>query len=48
MTKLQSKPNDTREEKPPVLSSWNKLYAVVFFNLVFLIVLFYLFTKIFS
>ncbi|MBN2413102.1 hypothetical protein JXQ31_15555 [candidate division KSB1 bacterium] len=48
MIKNQSNNFDTTEERPPVLSSWNKLYAVVLFNLVFLIVIFYLFTKIFS
>lgn len=36
------------EEKPPVLSSWNQLYAIVLINLVVLIVLFYIFTKAFS
>lgn len=45
---LQNKQPGTQEEPPPVLSSWTKLYAVVFFNLVFLIMLFYLFTKVFS
>ena len=39
---------DEREEQPPIFSSWNRLYAVVFFNLIFLIILFYLFKKIFS
>ena len=36
------------EEKPPVLSSWNKVYAVVIINLIVLIILFYLFTNYFS
>ena len=39
---------DKGEEQPPILSSWNQLYAVVFFHLVFLIVLFYLFTRLFN
>ncbi len=36
------------EEKPPVLSSWKQVYAVVFINLVLLIILFYLFAKFFG
>jgi len=36
------------EEKPPFLSSWKRLYSIVFLNLVILVLLFYLFTKIFS
>ena len=40
--------NRTVEEKPPILSSWKKIYTIVFGNLVLLIILFYLFTKYFS
>ena len=36
------------EEKPPIFSSWKKLYTLVLLNLIFLIILFYLFTKYFS
>ncbi len=36
------------EEKPPVFSSWNKLYALVLLNLALLITVFYLFTKAFE
>jgi hypothetical protein len=36
------------EEKPPILSSWKRLYTVVLLNLALLIVLFYLFTKAFD
>jgi len=36
------------QEKPPLFSSWNRLYAVVLLNLAVLIVLFYLFTKAFE
>jgi hypothetical protein len=32
------------EEPPPLFSSWNTWYTVVFLNLVFLIVLFSIFT----
>ena len=40
--------DDTMEEAPPFFSSWNKLYSLVFLNLIVLIVLFYVFTKIFD
>ncbi len=36
------------QEKPPILSSWNRLYTVVLLNLALIIVLFYLFTKAFD
>ncbi len=36
------------QEKPPILSSWNRLYAVVLLNLALLIVLFYIFSKAFD
>ena len=36
------------EENPPILSSWKQLYTIVFLNLVVLIVLFYVFTEVFS
>jgi len=36
------------EESPPLFSSWNTWYAVVFLNLVFLIVLFSIFTRVFD
>jgi len=42
------KTDDTMEEAPPFFSSWNKLYSLVFLNLVALIVLFYVFTKFFD
>jgi len=41
----QNKHND---EKPPFLGSWNKIYLLVFGELIVLISLFYLFTKAFS
>lgn len=37
-----------QESKPPIFSSWNKLYAFVFGELVLLVVIFYLFTKAFE
>jgi len=36
------------EDKPPFLGSWNKIYLMVFGELIILIALFYLFTKVFS
>jgi hypothetical protein len=36
------------EEKPPLFSTWNKLYTAVIFNLIILIILFYLFTEFFK
>ena len=42
------KNDETIEEPPPFFSSWNKLYSLVFLNLVALIVLFYIFTKTFD
>ena len=39
---------ETDEEKPPILSSWNRLYMVILLNLALLIALFYLFTKAFD
>ncbi|MBG7604946.1 MAG: hypothetical protein IZT58_09960 [Actinobacteria bacterium] len=38
---------DVPEERPPLFSSWNTWYTVVFLNLVFLIVLFWTFTRVF-
>jgi hypothetical protein len=39
---------DIDQEKPPILSSWKRLYTVVLLNLALLILLFYLFTKAFD
>jgi len=36
------------ESPPPILGSWTKVYALVFGNLIFLILLFYFFTKVFE
>jgi len=38
----------TEDSPPPILSSWNKLYGLVFLNLVVLILLFYFFSKAFE
>jgi hypothetical protein len=45
---IQTEEEKLIEEKPPVLSTWNQLYLIVFINTVILILLFYLFTKMFS
>jgi hypothetical protein len=34
--------------RPPLFSSWRGLYAAVLLNLAFQILLFYIFTKVFS
>lgn len=36
------------EDKPSFLGSWNKIYLLVFGELIVLVILFYLFTKVFS
>lgn len=33
---------------PPILGGWKKLYAFVFMNLVILVILFYIFTRVFE
>jgi hypothetical protein len=38
----------TDESTPPILGSWFKVYSLVFGNLIFLIILFYIFTKVFE
>ena len=46
----KSEPEDKKviEENPPFLSSWKRVYTIVFLNLVVLIILFYLFTNYFG
>ena len=39
---------NTEDSPPPIFGSWNKIYGSVFFNLLVLILLFYLFTKVFE
>jgi len=48
MENEQTENKEIDQEKPPILSSWKRLYAVVLLNLALLIVLFYLFTKAFD
>lgn len=40
--------NIDKEDRPPILGSWNKLYIFVLGNLAFLIILFYFFTRYYS
>lgn len=39
---------DGRREKPPLFSSWTRLYAAVLLNLALLIILFTVITKVFD
>lgn len=39
---------NSEDSLPPVFNSWKKLYALVFMSLVFMVILFYLFTKAFE
>ncbi len=48
MESIKANKKDNADEKPPVLKSWKQVYSVVFLNLVILIILFYIFTRIFS
>lgn len=41
-------PQPPREEQPPILGSWPRLYAVVIGALAVEILIFYLFTRAFS
>jgi len=45
---MEKQDTEPAGERPPFLSSWNRLYTLVLLNLVFLIVIFYLFTRTFS
>jgi len=38
----------TDSEAPPFFKSWKRFYFVVGFNLIFLLVLFYVFTRMFE
>jgi hypothetical protein len=45
---MEDNPKNMIEDKPPFLGSWNKIYLIVFGELIILIALFYLFTQAFS
>jgi len=44
----EKKVPEDAEEKPPVFKTWNSVYALVFLNLIILIIFFYIFTKVFE
>lgn len=48
MKKNKKKVEPFMDERPPVFKKWNSVYLVVFINLVVLIILFFLFTKVFE
>lgn len=50
MNPEQNPPETEKEEEllPPFMKSWKNLYILVIGNLVFLIIIFYLLTKIYS
>ena len=48
MVNHRTESTDAVEEKPPLFSSWYPLYALVLLNLLFLIVIFYIFTQAFK
>ncbi len=45
---MEDNPKNMIDDKPPFLGSWNKIYLLVFGELIVLIILFFLFTKAFS
>lgn len=48
MTENEKLKDENREEPPPLLKNWKQVYLAVAFNLVFLIILFYIFTEYFK
>lgn len=45
---MENEQKNITGDKPPFLGSWNKIYLLVFGELAALILLFYLFTKVFG
>lgn len=45
---MENKNDFNEEEKPPILKSWNRIYFIVFLNLIILMILFYWFTVTFE
>lgn len=41
-------PNDEKEDKPPIFSSWQQMYIFVLISHTVILLLFYLFSKAFS
>ena len=48
MNAIPRNSNDDVDNQPPILKTWNRLYTIVILNLAFLIVLFYIFSKVFE
>lgn len=48
MNKILNRKSLPEEEKPPLFKSWRGWYTLVLGNLIFLIILFYIFTKVFE
>ncbi|MHB9027781.1 MAG: hypothetical protein ACYC9O_03320 [Candidatus Latescibacterota bacterium] len=48
MNDTESRRAENREESPPIFSSWGVLYTLVLAGLITYILLFYIFTKVFS
>ncbi len=48
MTDEPSHDGETAPDEPPPLGTWPRMYALVLGSLLFWIVLFYLFTRVFS
>ena len=48
MTDTPKHPQEERDEPPPFLGSWNRIYTIVLLYLVLLIVLFYIFGAAFT
>jgi len=45
---LDNDSNDPPEERPPVFRTWRRMYFAVSGNLILLIVIFYILTRVFS
>jgi len=45
---MEADEKNKNEDLPPIAGTWNKLYALVIGELVTLIILFYIFTRIFE
>ena len=45
---MTQKNSHQEQEAPPVFKTWKRFYWVVFLNLVFLIILFFVFTRAFE
>ena len=45
---ITSPDNDLQEERPPIFRTWRRLYLAVLGNLILLIVIFHVLTKVFN